>query len=107
MHRNFEIEVDARLALDQAVYKLQVLAARQVIRVSVERVAAQQNDQIAIVFEADGCMTSDVLSDSERPDDRRRVDALAVRLVVEADVAADYWGVEPLAGLGHAGNRVL
>src|SRR3546814_9067824 len=41
------------------------------------------------------------VDDAQHPDDRRGIDVLAARLVVEAHVAADHGHAERTAGLGH------
>src|SRR5690348_11422304 len=66
------------------------------------RRSVEEEDEVALVTESNLEDAGGVVEDTENADDRRRVDRLAQRLVVKADVAAGDGRAEGSAGFREA-----
>src|SRR5262249_57600687 len=67
---------------------------------------AQQENDVARIFEPLGCDMLCVLNDPEHSDDRRRKDATSLGLVVEADIAAGDGSAQRTADFADAINTL-
>ena len=101
MDGGFQLEVDGGLACHHVVFGIEVFAAGEGCCVAADVVASEQDDCAARVFEGGGCVRCGVLQEAERADNGGGVYVPPVRLVVQADVSADYRRAQRGTGVGH------
>ena len=100
--RAFTREIQTgRLPLDETVDNLQVFAAAE-----LAEILAEQDDVVPGALELPRHDSRRILEHADDADDRRRIDRLAVGLVVEADVATGDRHVERPARFGNARDRL-